>query len=86
MNAHSLPLRYGWPTKNVRGYRILEEPFGTIRPFRVIRAGAGASGICFAKLAEEMLTNVTIQIYEKNGYVGGTWLENRFVQMRFGMV
>jgi protoporphyrinogen oxidase len=37
-----------------------------MRPFRVIHVGAGASGICFAKFAEEMLTNVTIQIYDKN--------------------
>ena len=78
LDAHSLPLKYGWPTKNARGYRILEEPCGTMRPFRVIHSGAGASGICFAKFAEEMLTNVTVQIYEKNRDVGGTWLENRF--------
>jgi hypothetical protein len=61
-----LPLKYGWPTQNARGYKIHEENCGTMRPFRVIHVGAGASGICFAKFAEEMLTNVTIQIYDKN--------------------
>ena len=68
---------YGWPRQNARGYKILEEPFGTLRPLRVIHIGAGASGICFSKFAEETLKNVTVQIYEKNHEVGGTWLENR---------
>ncbi len=66
-----------WPEQNVRGYKILEQPFGTMRPMRVIFVGAGASGICFAKFAEDLLTNISIQIYEKNTDIGGTWLENR---------
>lgn len=69
----------GWLVQNNRGYRILEEPFGTLRSLRVIHIGAGASGICFSKFAEESLKNVEIQLYEKNSDVGGTWLENRYV-------
>lgn len=44
---------------------------------RVVFIGAGASGICFSKFAEESLSNTTVQIYEKNADIGGTWLENR---------
>jgi cation diffusion facilitator CzcD-associated flavoprotein CzcO len=74
---HELPKLYGWPAKNARGYEIKEQLFGTERDFRVIHIGGGASGICFSKFAEESLKNVSIQIYEKNADVGGTWLENR---------
>lgn len=68
-----------WPRQNANGYQILEQPFGTMRPMRVIFIGAGASGICFSKFAEDMLTNVNVQIYDKNHDIGGTWLENRYV-------
>ena len=68
----------GWPQQNARGYRILEQPLGTMRPLRVVFIGAGASGICFSKFSQDLLTNVDIQIYEKNDDVGGTWLENRY--------
>lgn len=74
----SLAETYGWPVENDRGYRILEEPFGAKRRMRVIHIGAGASGICFSKLARDSLENVEVQIYEKNADVGGTWLENRY--------
>lgn len=78
-----LPLRYGWPQQNERGYKIREQLFGTERDFRVIHIGAGASGICFAKFAQESLRNVHVQIYEKNNDVGGTWLENRYVLLHY---
>ncbi|KAK6380201.1 hypothetical protein LTS17_005390 [Exophiala oligosperma] len=66
----------GWKVQNERGYRILEENFGTKRKLRIIHVGAGASGICVSKFAPEMLENVELQIYEKNPDIGGTWLEN----------
>jgi hypothetical protein len=69
----------GWPQQNARGYKILEQPLGTMRPMRVVFIGAGASGICFSKFAQDTLSNVDIQLYEKNDDVGGTWLENRWV-------
>lgn len=78
-NEHSIYNDKGWQVEDpVTGYRILEEPYGTLRPLRVIHIGAGASGICFSKFAEEKLTNVDVQIYEKNHDIGGTWLENRY--------
>jgi cation diffusion facilitator CzcD-associated flavoprotein CzcO len=40
--------------------------------------GCGASGISFAKFAQDELKNVDMVLYEKNSDVGGTWLENRY--------
>lgn len=67
----------GWQVANEKGYRILEQPFGTKRRLRIIHIGAGASGICFSKFAQDQLTCVDIQLFEKNPDFGGTWLENR---------
>lgn len=67
----------GWKIRNARGYEILEQPYGTCKPLRVIHIGAGASGIGFSKFVEDQLENIDLQIYEKNADVGGTWLENR---------
>ena len=66
-----------WPEQNARGYKLLEQPYGTMRPIRVVFIGAGASGICFSKFAQDLLTNTTLKIYERNTDIGGTWLENR---------
>lgn len=74
-----LPKLYGWPSVNARGYKIKEQLYGTEGPMRVIHVGAGASGICFSKFAQDRLHNVSVQVYEKNSDVGGTWLENRYV-------
>ncbi|RVX67654.1 hypothetical protein B0A52_08183 [Exophiala mesophila] len=68
----------GWLVQDASGYRINEDPYETRRKLRVIHIGAGASGITFAKFAEDRLQNVELQIYEKNKDVGGTWLENRY--------
>jgi hypothetical protein len=79
--SDSLPLAEacGWERKDAQGYEILERPYGSKPPFRVIHIGAGASGIIFAKFARDSLKNVSVQIYDKNPEVGGTWLENRSV-------
>lgn len=70
----------GWQVENERGYRILEQNYGTKDHIRVIGIGAGATGICLAKFFEDELkdSNVSLQVYEKNHDVGGTWLENRY--------
>lgn len=59
-------------------YHIIEEPLGTARPIRVITIGAGASGLNIARNVKEHMKNVSLQIYDKNSTVGGTWLENRY--------
>ena len=66
-----------WLQQSSKGYKILEQPMGTTEPLRVIFIGAGASGICFTKFAEDSLPNVEVQVYDKNPDIGGTWLENR---------
>lgn len=47
------------------------------RPLHVIVVGAGPSGIAaLIKLKE--LPHVTVQCFEKNADVGGTWFETRY--------
>ena len=79
-HQESLYNELGWQVQDEDGYRILEEPYGTLAPLRIIHVGAGASGICFSKFYEDQLmsSNVSLQLYEKNHEVGGTWLENRY--------
>ncbi|KAH8666993.1 putative MoxY [Xylariales sp. PMI_506] len=59
-------------------YTILEEPLGYAREIRIVTIGAGASGLNVARNVTKHLKNVSLQIYEKNDDVGGTWLENRY--------
>ena len=73
----SFPSLYGWQTQNEKGYRIKEQLCGSKRRMRVIHIGAGASGICFSKFADESLENVEWICYDRNPDIGGTWLENR---------
>ncbi|OCK73333.1 FAD/NAD-P-binding domain-containing protein [Lepidopterella palustris CBS 459.81] len=72
------PRVYGWETTNEAGYTINEVPSGTKRHLKVIVAGAGASGINFAKFQQDDLDNVETVIYEKNAEVSGTWIENQY--------
>lgn len=53
------------PTHDSTGYSIREQPYGTLRPIRVIVMGAGASTLNFLKKAEEQMKNLTITVYEK---------------------
>ncbi|KAF1957951.1 FAD/NAD(P)-binding domain-containing protein [Byssothecium circinans] len=66
------------PETDQHGYRIREQPMGTKKNVKVILMGAGASALNFFKKAEEEMENLDIVCYEKNGDVGGTWLENRY--------
>lgn len=61
-------------------YRIAEEPIGTRRPLRVVCMGAGYSGLMMAIVFNERMrdSNATLQIFERNEDIGGTWLENRY--------
>lgn len=69
--------KYGWPSTNDNGHTILEQPLGTPAARKIICIGAGASGICLAKYAEDV-PNLTLQIYDKNPEIAGTWWENRY--------
>ncbi|KAI0130406.1 steroid monooxygenase-like protein [Xylariales sp. AK1849] len=59
-------------------YTVLEQPLGIARDVRIITIGAGASGLNVARNVAKYMKNVSLQIYEKNEAVGGTWLENRY--------
>lgn len=63
-----------------RGYCVpdltLRDPQN--RKMRIITIGAGLSGIMFAYRFQRELDNFEHVIYEKNGEIGGTWLENRY--------
>ncbi|EXJ89881.1 hypothetical protein A1O3_02948 [Capronia epimyces CBS 606.96] len=67
----------GWTRVNERGYEILERPYGTHAPKKVISIGAGATGICLAHFSKE-LPELEVQIYEKNDGAAGTWWENKY--------
>jgi cation diffusion facilitator CzcD-associated flavoprotein CzcO len=69
--------KYGWQSTNEHGYTILEQPLGVLAPRKIICIGAGATGICLAKFAESV-PNLSIQVYDKNSDVAGTWTENRY--------
>jgi hypothetical protein len=47
---------------------------------RIIVVGAGLSGIAAVKLFQDTFKDSAVElvIYEKNHYVTGTWLENRY--------
>ncbi|KAG4424001.1 hypothetical protein IFR04_002843 [Cadophora malorum] len=67
-----------WYNQDFDGFRISEQPLFQRRPIRLVCVGAGATGLQIAYKAERLLKDVTLQIYEKNSDIGGTWLENRY--------
>ncbi|GAQ12306.1 putative sterigmatocystin biosynthesis monooxygenase stcW [Aspergillus lentulus] len=72
-----------WDIPSSRGYvpadTMINEPLPD-KPFKIIFLGAGAAGIDFLHWAPRELKDLNVEIvcYEKNGDVGGTWLENRY--------
>jgi NADPH-dependent glutamate synthase beta subunit-like oxidoreductase len=77
-----MPIEYqGLPRHtNAAGYTVPDVTYKdpNNRRMKVVTIGAGYSGILLAyKLARE-LENVEHVIYEKNGEIGGAWLENRY--------
>ncbi|GME33237.1 monooxygenase [Neofusicoccum parvum] len=63
---------------NAEGYFVPDTTYHDPknRRMRVITIGAGFSGILLAYRLQRELENHTI--YEKNGEIGGAWLENRY--------
>ncbi|KAK0109702.1 hypothetical protein ONS95_002381 [Cadophora gregata] len=72
--AHENP----WYNQDFDGFRVSEQPLFQRRPIRLVCVGAGATGLQIAYKAERLLKDVTLQIYEKNSDIGGTWLESRY--------
>jgi len=66
------------PTHDETGYSISDTYLGSHRPIQVLVIGFGAGGINIAHILGQNPNNsVTVQCYEKNPEVGGTWYENR---------
>lgn len=64
-----------------RGYYRNEELGGPIhseRHMRIIVCGAGASALCFAYKLQRSFENFSLQLFEKNPDISGTWFENRY--------
>ncbi|EAT77846.1 hypothetical protein SNOG_14654 [Parastagonospora nodorum SN15] len=57
---------------------LRQDPIHANRHMRVICAGAGASGIYLAYKLKHYFTDFSLNIYEKNEDIGGTWYENRY--------
>ena len=69
----------GYKDVDSLAYEISRVPMRTPRPLKVICCGAGFSGLSFAhELQSGSIENCTLQIYEKNSSLGGTWFENRY--------
>jgi len=77
-NGSAAPHENEFYRQSFSNYAIPEAPAFTKRPMRLIVVGAGASGLQIAYKAERQLENVTINVYDKNSDIGGTWLENRY--------
>jgi len=56
----------------------LKGPIHAQRHVRIICIGAGASGLLMAYKLQKHFQNFSLQVYEKNSEVSGTWFENRY--------
>ncbi|KAF2093574.1 FAD/NAD(P)-binding domain-containing protein [Rhizodiscina lignyota] len=56
----------------------LAGPIHAERHVRIICIGAGASGLVLAYKLQRHFQNYTLQIYEKNTELSGTWWENKY--------
>lgn len=70
--------KYGYRIGHSDGtYTVPDRVLNSVddRKVRVITIGAGVSGILMAHLIQRDCVNVEHQVYEKNGDIGGTWIE-----------
>ena len=56
----------------------LDNPIHQRRHIRMVCIGAGASGLLFAYKLQRSFEEFSLDIYEKNQGVSGTWFENRY--------
>lgn len=70
---------------NMNGYLLDNKArHDTLRPIftpqhaSIVCIGAGVSGIALTIALQQTMDNYTLEIFEKNNDVGGTWLENRY--------
>lgn len=78
VDEHGPGGKYGYRLGHtMNGYTIPDYVFNDPkeRKIKVLTIGAGVSGIMLAYLLQKHCENVEHVIYEKNGDIGGTWLE-----------
>jgi cation diffusion facilitator CzcD-associated flavoprotein CzcO len=63
---------------NLDASKRLAGPLHAERHVRVICIGAGASGLLMAYKLQKHFQNFSLQVYEKNPEVAGTWYENKY--------
>jgi cation diffusion facilitator CzcD-associated flavoprotein CzcO len=56
----------------------LNAPIHAERHVKVICIGAGASGLLMAYKMQKHFRNFSLNVYEKNQDIAGTWFENRY--------
>ncbi|KAM0361903.1 hypothetical protein ACHAO7_011743 [Fusarium culmorum] len=61
-----------------QGNKCRDTPIHANRHLRVICIGSGASGLHLMYKMKREFTNVSLDVYEKNPDVSGTWYENRY--------
>jgi hypothetical protein len=69
------------PRKDATGYSIPDSNLGVRRPIKVLIIGFGAAAINLVHILGQRAdrdSNISIQCYEKNPEVGGTWYENKY--------
>jgi cation diffusion facilitator CzcD-associated flavoprotein CzcO len=69
---------YPYPTD----FKIRERPVDHHRELKVAVIGGGLSGITAGILLPKKVPNINLTIIEKNGDLGGTWLENAYPGVR----
>jgi cation diffusion facilitator CzcD-associated flavoprotein CzcO len=60
----------------------LRGPIHAQRHVRVVCIGAGASGLLMAYKLQKHFSNYSLQVYEKNAEVSGTWYEVSYFPIR----
>lgn len=69
------------PRNDATGYSIPDTNLGGRRPIKVLIIGFGAAAINLVHILGQQAgrgSNLSIQCYEKNPEVGGTWYENKY--------
>lgn len=72
------PIRMNGQAATNGPYTIPDTFLGSRRPIKVIVIGFGYSGINISYILSKQTknSNITLQFYDKNPELGGTWYEN----------
>lgn len=79
MSAFAVPSMSKDGNDTTDQYIIPDTLLGYRRPIKVIVIGFGFSGINISYILNRQVknSNISLQFYEKNPELGGTWFENR---------